>query len=231
MILLVAGLVAANAAEITARAYIAMGSSEVAIRQSADWSDAFDNGYDSKSYNVGGIVVLANGERYGEWSTNDVEGVVLAFTPTATDVSFAFSAIIGDLYLVDAKDNSRTKLVEGATYDFTVDATEVGTANATRFSISKIAPPATPEFCFALEKLKVNGFAGKKLSILKEDRSVLVAEFVLGDTYEFDFSGAAYPADSRFIVLFNGTTAVNADESVMKEYVIDVKPTTTIVVP
>ena len=163
---------------------------------------------------------------------------------TMQDLQLGIQTDASTTYTLTASNVKGTKVlkikINGVTYELTSGLNETITlpANSTlpaagdeaNYVVNPTAP-LTPEFCFALEKLSVKGFAGKKLSILKEDRSVLVAEFVLGDNYEFDFSGAAYPANSRYIVLFNGTTAVNADESVMKEYVIDVKPTTTPVVP
>jgi hypothetical protein len=168
-----------------------------------------------EAFGTPSITIKVSGTNYAQWKATDIEGLALEFTPAAENVSFAFSNVIGDLYLVDAANNSKTQIVDGQTYDFTVATTEVGTANATRFSISKVAP-VVPEFCFKYEKLTVNGHAGKTLKISKDGTDV-VAEFTLGDTYEYDFKAEAA---GRYVVTFGG-----------KEYQIDVKPVVNEVKP
>ena len=210
--MLVAGIATAYAADVTTRAKITLGSSAITVRESADLSDAEDSGYDAVVYGSTNIAVIANSKKWAEWGTNDLEGVVIEFTPAAENVSFAFSNVKGDLYLVDKQDNSRTKIVAGATYDFTVEASQVGVAQANRFAISKIAGP---EICFNYNKLTVKGYAGKTLKVMK-GADVVVAEKTLSDNEEFDLSAQS----GRLVVTLDG-----------KEYQIDANPAVTEVKP
>ncbi len=148
--LLVASVATAFAAN-TARVKIALGVAEVTVRESADYSDAYDNGFDAPAYNAGGIVVSASlnsQNRWAQWATNDIEGVKLAFTPTANDVTFTFSSVIGTVYLRDNANHTSTLIVSGNTYNFTVEDAEVGVENTTRFYLTKLAPPAAYQICY-----------------------------------------------------------------------------------
>ena len=146
------GIATSYAADLTCRAKITMGLSTVTVRESADYSaDVFDNGADAAEYNAGGIVVSASlnsQNRWAQWATNDIEGVKLAFTPTATDVTFTFSSVIGTVYLRDEVTHTSTLIVSGNTYNFTVEDAEVGVENTTRFYLTKLAPPAAYQICY-----------------------------------------------------------------------------------
>lgn len=146
------GIATSYAADLTCRAKITMGLSTVTVRESADYSaDVFDNGADAAEYNAGGIVVfetLNAQNRWAQWATNDIEGVKLAFTPTATDVTFTFSSVIGTVYLRDEVTHTSTLIVSGNTYNFTVEDAEVGVENTTRFYLTKLAPPAAYQICY-----------------------------------------------------------------------------------
>ena len=146
------GIATSYAADLTCRAKITMGLSTVTVRESADYSaDVFDNGADAAEYNAGGIVVfetLNAQNRWSQWATNDVEGVKLAFTPTANDVTFTFSSVIGTVYLRDEVTHTSTLIAAGSTYAFTVEDAEVGVENTTRFYLTKLAPPVEYSICY-----------------------------------------------------------------------------------
>ena len=149
--LVIASIATVAAQEYTARVIISMGTPKVTIRERADYSDAFDDGSDVAKYTAGGIVVAAtlDGQtRWAQWATNDIEGVKLAFTPTATDVTFTFSSVIGTVYLRDEVTHTSTLIVSGNTYNFTVEAAEVGVENTTRFYLTKLAPPVEYSICY-----------------------------------------------------------------------------------
>jgi len=207
MMLLVAGMTTVFAADATIRAKVTMGAYDLVVREGADWSAAFDNGVDAYAYGAGGVVVSASGSRYESFATNDLEGAAIEFTPAAENVSFAFSYVIGDLYLVDKQANSRTKIVDGATYDFTVEASQVGVAQANRFALSKIGKPGP---IFNNDKLTILGFAGKKVKVDDAKGGVVVAEKTLAsDNEEINLSDKSA---GRYVVTLDG-----------KEYQIDVK--------
>ena len=172
------------------------------------------------------IMFAINGsENYQIWANADLENLALGFkTYSDANYTITVSNVSGSetLNLYDAVADKTIALTDGATYEFAAAANQTIT---NRFSVVAAAP-ATPKFCFELEKLTVKGFNGKKLSIAKKDGTVVVAEFTLGDEYEYDFQPATVEA-GKYIIKFNGETAVNNDENVMKEYVIDVKPTVT----
>ena len=212
MALLVAGLTSAMAVDYTATASIKMGTATtLKLREAATFSDATtDTGYDAKTLNVGGLVVTASGERFTQWATNNLEGVVLEFTPTAAAVSFAFSGVKGDLYLIDAKDNSRNKIVDGQTYDFTVEATEVGVANAARFTISKIGEQ---NLCFVNNVLQLTLYKGETVEIYQGDAAA--ATMTVNITTDVQDINLSDKTAGRYRVKL-----VNAN----KEYLIDVHP-------
>ena len=117
----------------------------------------------------------------------------MAFTPTATSVSFSFSDLVGTLYLVDATDGSRTPIVAGTPYNFTVAAGEVGTAINDRFSISKLASIAT-EICHRYGKLQVTGSYGMTVKVLNMDgsaTSIADTNITSDATVEIDLAGLA----------------------------------------
>ena len=136
--LLLAGLTSGFAQNYSARVFITMAGQpqELRLREKADpaYSD-----FASDNNNIG-VAALVGGTRYITWGCNDLEGIQLDFVPTATHCTFTFSAIEGDLYLVDASNNSRTK-IEGDDYEFDVDESLINTNVSNRFSISKSATP------------------------------------------------------------------------------------------
>lgn len=187
-------------ADPSARVRIAYDGSNVTIRQDADKVSM-------EAFGTPSIAILVSGTKYAQWQDTNIEGLALEFTPAAENVSFAFSYVIGDLYLVDAKDNSRTKIVDGATYDFTVETAEVGNANAARFKISKVGEPKP---IFNNDKLTILGFAGKKVKVDDAKGGVVVAEKTLAsDNEEINLSDKSA---GRYVVTLDG-----------KEYQIDVK--------
>lgn len=145
--LLVAGVASAFAVEYTAKAKITLGSNALTLREAAQFSDAFDNGYDASQFNKTGIVVEAVilGEtttEWAQWATNDLEGVVVAFKVAAAgEQTLTFANVEGaQLYLVDAVTGARTAIVNDGTYVFTAEAADVSAWNTTRFTISKVLP-------------------------------------------------------------------------------------------
>lgn len=204
-------------------------SSVVRLTQDNERTAAYESGYDSekmmyqansKSVLLYGIVGSQNCE---DVVTNDLAGLKIGFVSNnvdATGYTLKFENVSGKAFkLYDKVLDQYTDIVDNGTYVF--DAPSGQVANNDRFEIREA--PAGPEFCFANEELKVNGFAGKKLAIWNADKTTaIVPEFTLGDTYTKDFSGEA--ANSKFIIVFDG---LPAGAPVQKEYVIDVKPTVT----
>ena len=159
--MLIAGLTSSFAqSTYTARAYITMGNQpqELRLREKADptYSDfASDN-------NNLGIAALVGGTRYITWGCNELEGLQLDIVPAATNCTFSFSAVVGELYLVDALNGQRTQIVAGGSYEFEVEAAQVGQNVADRFSISKIGE-VVPKICHEGQLLKVTNYTGEVL--------------------------------------------------------------------
>lgn len=196
--LLLTGIATTYAAHVyTAKLFITLGTSTLKIRECADFSNAFDNGFDVTNVNTTGVnvyAVLPEGKRWSQWGTNDVEGAVIGFTPEATSVSFNFTTVEGpQLYLVDANDGSRTPIVAGTPYNFTVAAGEVGTQINNRFSISKLASIGA-EICHRYGKLQVSGSYGMTVKVLNMDgsaTSIADTNITTDATVEIDLAGLA----------------------------------------
>jgi len=214
MALLVAGIAASYAVDYTAKAFITMDGKQLKLREASTLSEALDGGADIANANPDqGVFAVANisGQTNTQWTqfgTDDLEGLQVAFKPSAASVTFAFSSVSGaDLYLVDAADNSRNKIVESEPYTFTVAADKVGTVVADRFTISKIGKPGP---IFNNDKLTILGFAGKKVKVDDAKGGVVVAEKTLAsDNEEINLSDKSA---GRYVVTLDG-----------KEYQIDVK--------
>jgi len=230
MLLGVAATINVMAVDYTAKAIVTLSSTsgyscELTLRQSAEYgaldgSEMYMTGRKIALYAIKGTTPLQIAK------AADLSEVKIGLmTDASTDYTITVSSVEGaeTLYLYDGADKAYA-LTAGATYNFTATANETDEA---RFVIKKTPLPAGPEFCFANEELKVNGFAGKKLAIWNADKTTaIVPEFTLGDTYVKDFSGEA--ANSKFIIVFDG---LPAGAPVQKEYVIDVKPAVTTVNP
>ena len=210
--LFIAGISTIVAQTPTKYATISMGASQISVLEGTTWSDAFDNGFDAYQYNKTGLAIVSGGTRYAAWATNELDNIeieVALTAPVTSDVTLTFSNVIGDIHM--NFNGTEVVLTDGGS--ITLPATDFGTDGKYSKSL-KITKAVTPEFCFRNEVLTVNGYAGKTLKISKDGTDV-VAEFTLGDTYEYDFSAAAA---GRYVVTFDG-----------KEYQIDVKPAVTVV--
>ena len=196
MCLLVAGVVSAFAVDYTAKVYVTMGTSQVKVRESASFNDGYTSGSCSVDANGTGVVVynvIPEGERWSQWGSSNVEGLQLAFTPTATDVTFTFSNVTGTLYLVDANDASRTLITEGGSYNFTVAAGDLNNAINNRFSLSKLAYIGR-EICHRYGKLQVTGSNGETVKVLNMDgtaTSIADTNITTDAQVEIDLAGLA----------------------------------------
>lgn len=143
--LLVAGVASTFAVEYTAKAKISLGETTITMRESASYSDAFDNGADVSNYNSFGIAVVNEisgmGSNWVQWASAELEGLKIGFKALAAgEQTFSFSGVIGTLYLVDAVAGTQTEIVNDGSYVFTADAADVSAWNTTRFSITKVLP-------------------------------------------------------------------------------------------
>lgn len=143
MSLLIAGVGSLMAARTyTAKADLTLGATTLKLRECADFSDAFDNGYDAENANAFGINVVATltqGTRWANWYTNELDGAVVGFTANnGTHYTISFANVTGTtLYLFDKVANVFTEIVAGENYAFDVTAAQVGTTINDRFIISK----------------------------------------------------------------------------------------------
>jgi hypothetical protein len=196
-------------ADPSARVRISYDGSNTTIRQDADKVSM-------EAFGTPSIAVLVSGTKYAQWQDTNIEGLALQFTPAAENVSFAFSYVIGDLYLVDngASPVVRKKIVSGETYDFTVAASEVGTANATRFYISKVAGK---EICYKYEALEISDYNGWNLTVTEKGKTAPTINVPIESDY-FKQSLADKTAGYYVVKLSkSGETDI--------EYIISVKPT------
>jgi hypothetical protein len=198
-------------ADPSARVRIAYDGSNVTIRQDADKVSM-------EAFGTPSIAILVSGTKYAQWQDTNIEGLALEFTPAAESVSFEFSYVIGDLYLVDKQANSRTKIVAGATYDFTVEASQVGVAQANRFAISKIAGP---EFCFNYNKLQLTKYDGATVEVFADGAATAALTQVVAGDAQFDIDLSTL-ASGKYKVVVSGIATP-------EEYIIDVKPAVTVV--
>ena len=200
LVLLAAGMTAF--ADPSARVKIAINTSSVTVREDVtpEVFEAFGNP---------AIVINVGGTRYAQWQGADVEGLAIEYMPKAESFNLTFSSVIGDLYLYDKVANTRTKIVDGATYAVTATAEEVAAKAyiAGRFAISKIAEPKP---IFNNDQLTILGFAGKKVKVAKADGTIVEAEKTLASDNEvIDLSAQAA---GRYVMTLDG-----------KDYQIDVK--------
>ncbi len=148
-------------------------NSVVKLREHADFTNAFDNSYDSPNPNPSGInvySVLTEDSRWMSWYTNDLEGTVLGFTANnGESYTMTFTNVSGTLYLLDAVTGTRTLLTENGTYPFTVATNLVGTTINDRFTITKIDAPSAPSICHQYGKLAITGHNGETVSIKEMD--------------------------------------------------------------
>ncbi len=150
--LLVAGVASTFAVEYTAKAKISLGETTITLRESASYSDAFDNGADVSNYNSFGIAVVNEisgmGSNWVQWASAELEGLKIGFKALAAgEQTLTFSGVQGTpLYLVDAVANKTTEITEGGSYVFTAEDADVANWNTTRFSITKVAPKAPYTF-------------------------------------------------------------------------------------
>ena len=212
--MLIAGITTAFAADVTTRAKITLGSSSITVRESADLSDAEESGYDAPLFGTSAITVSASGKDWVEWGTNNLEGVKIAFTPAAENVSFAFSNVKGDLYLVDKTANKRHKIVAGEPYAFTVAASEVGTANANRFYISKIAGK---DICYKYEALEISDYNGWNLTVTEKGQASPTINVPIESDY---FKQSLADKNAGYYVV---KLSKSGEDDI--EYIISVKPT------
>ena len=198
-------------ADPSARVRIAYDGSNVTIRQDADKVSM-------EAFGTPSIAILVSGTKYAQWQDTDIEGLALEFTPAAENVSFEFSYVIGDLYLVDKTANKRHKIVAGEPYAFTVAASEVGTANANRFYISKVAGK---DICYKYEALEISDYNGWNLTVTEKGQASPTINVPIESDY-FKQSLADKTAGYYVVKL-----SKSGEDDI--EYIISVKPVVSIV--
>ena len=208
----------------TAKVKITMSSANaddksVTIREAADFSDAYDDGYDSENPNAGGLyVIAADNSKWLKWATNNMKGVKLGLT-TGSDLSytFTFSGVVGTYYLKDAVTGDEKLIAEGETYVFEA------AANSTINDRFTIGLASVEGICFNYEKLQITGYAGAQLEVLNyADKSSVFAETVSGDNVEIDLEAKGLTANTQYFVKLTPAGATAA-----LEYVIKYKPAVT----
>jgi len=94
--------------------------------EGADYSSAFDKGYDARKMNTSGmhIAALDADNELAIIATDNLEGTALTLTTgNATDYTLSFSNVSGKaLAIYDVLTDVTTNMVEGATYSFSADA-------------------------------------------------------------------------------------------------------------
>ena len=157
--MLIAGLTSSFAqSNYSARAYISMGDQPQELRLREKAADPTYSDFASDNNNVG-VAAFVEGTRYITWGCSDLEGLQLAFIPTAANCTFSFANVIGDLYLIDALNGERKHIVAGESYSFEVAADLIGQNVVNRFSISKVGE-VEPEICHEGQLLKVKNYNG-----------------------------------------------------------------------
>ena len=220
-LLMVAATMSAMAATVAGQAKITIKGVEtgkscvLTIAELSDGVDGLNSGYYAELNEEGKDVqmyVVYGGKKYQTFGSNAATMADLQLG-IKTDASTSYTLTASGL-----KGNTLKIQINGVDYTITSSLNETITTltpSTTNDNIGKVQPTAAAqEFCFKYEKLTVNAYAGKTLKISKDGTDV-VAEFTLGDTYEYDFSAAAA---GRYVVTFDG-----------KEYQIDVKPAVTVV--
>ena len=211
----------------TAKVKITMSSANaddksVTIREAADFSDAYDDGYDSENPNAGGLyVIAADNSKWLKWATNNMKGVKLGLT-TGSDLSytFTFSGVVGTYYLKDAVTGDEKLIAEGETYVFEA------AANSTINDRFTIGLASVEGICFNYEKLQITGYAGAQLEVLNyADKSSVFAETVSGSNVEIDLQTKGLTANTLYFVKLKKVTGEE------KEYVITYKANAQPVTP
>ena len=210
----------------TAKVKITMSSANaddksVTIREAADFSDAYDDGYDSENPNAGGLyVIAADNSKWLKWATNNMAGIKLGLT-TGSDLSytFTFSGVVGTYYLKDAVTGDEKLIAEGETYVFEA------AANSTINDRFTIGLASVEGICFNYEKLQITGYAGAQLEVLNyADKSSVFAETISGSNVEIDLEAKGLTANTQYFVKLTPAGATAA-----LEYVIKFKPAVTVV--
>lgn len=107
----------------------------VVVAEDAQFSAAFDNGYDVAKYMNDGInLYVSADEKMGIYATDDIENTYLGFQAVnGGNYTIEFTNVQGkELTLIDHENNVRVAIEEGKTYAFTAAANSV---NDYRFEI------------------------------------------------------------------------------------------------
>lgn len=107
----------------------------VVVAEDAQFSAAFDNGYDAAKYMNDGInLYVSADEKMGIYATDDIENTYLGFQAVnGGNYTIEFTNVQGkELTLIDHENNVRVAIEEGKTYEFTAAANSV---NDYRFEI------------------------------------------------------------------------------------------------
>jgi len=197
-------------ADPSARVKISLGTTSATVRE-----DVTEEKFEAFGSPV--IVLNIGGTRYSQVKLNDIEGLALDYLPKAESFNFTFANVIGDLYLVDLVNGTRTAIVDGGTYPVTATAAEVaaGAYISGRYAISKIEKQ---NLCFNYNKLQLTLYKGEKVEIYEAGATTpTISKDVTSDVFEIDLSDKT---KGMYKVKL-----VNAN----KEYFIDVKPDVTVV--
>lgn len=189
ILILALGLISMSVmAEETARMTIKItspsgGSDKVVVKESADYSDAFDNGAEapkivgtSLSKNVN-IYVADNSEIYSPFATNNVVGKTIEIITNRLDDDYtlSFENVSGRaLAIKDVVTGTITMIDATKTYAFTAAK---GNNTIARFQI--VEKPAEPAICHQYGNLIITGHQGAKVKVLDMADQVAIAEQTL----------------------------------------------------
>ncbi len=203
MVILASSVMAMNAQNLTARAFIKMDNVSLQLRESAEFNAGYTSGYCISNNNQKGMSAYVNGNRYVQWGSNNLEGLALEILPATAEETLTFSNVIGTLYLVDNVAKKCKLIVDGESYTFTATA---GASVADRFYISKTEVVYQTEFvCQVAEGLSFHGdqdYTG--LQVLDENDQVVEAAF---DLAAGEDKVVAIATAGRYYVL-NGTQKI-----------------------
>lgn len=177
--------------------------------------------------NLEGATVRAyttlGGVNYEQLYLNAMENLPLTIkTYNSTDLTIQIQALYGTIALYDNVTGTVTTAVKGGA-DETKNYVCTVAANSTiadRFVLFYVAP-AAQAICFNYNKLQLTKYAGATVEVFADGAATAtVTENVVGDaTYEIDLSALA---SGKYKVVVSGIATP-------EEYIIDVKPTVTVV--
>ena len=192
---------AAPTATVNIKMTSANNTATLLLVESAEYSSAFDNGFDSPAAPGAAMYAVLGGNNLSKCWTNNLDEVKIAFN-TTEEVTLTFSGVKGrTIKFWDGKQEKTA--ADGVTMTLTPTATTFITINDPK------AAPATAEICHQYDKLTVNNAEGSTVEVLDGTTS-LVKKTISATDNEIDLTTLGLTKGNMYnVVWVNGEETKN----------------------